>query len=119
MLRLASDVDVHGAIVRGLRHRLPDIDLLRTQDALSDRIPDVGVLAWAATESRILITNDRNTMVGLAYRRVAEGLSMSGLIITTNEQSIGSAIDDIILIVECMSDHEISDQIAIFLPLRA
>jgi hypothetical protein len=118
MVRLASDVDVHGAIIRGLRHRLPDIDLLRTQDALSERTPDVDVLAWAATENRVLITNDRNTMVGLAYQRVADGLPMPGLIVTTNEQSIGSAIDDIILMVECISGQEFRDQIAIFLPLR-
>ena len=27
MLRLASDADVHGEIIRGLRRRLPEIDL--------------------------------------------------------------------------------------------
>lgn len=36
MLRLASDADVHGEIVRGLRRRRPEIDLVRVQDALPE-----------------------------------------------------------------------------------
>jgi hypothetical protein len=117
MLRLVSDADVHGEIIRGLHRRLPPIDLLRIQDALPEGTPDIDVLAWAAAESRVLITNDRNTMVGFAYRRVATGMSMPGIIVTTNEQSIGSAIDDILLITEYMTDAEIRDQIVVFLPL--
>jgi hypothetical protein len=118
MLRLASDADVHGEIIRGLRRRLPTINLVRVQDALPEGTLDPEVLAWAAAENRILITNDRNTMVGFAYRRVAAGDSVPGLIATTNEQSIGSAIDDSLLIVEYMPEDEIRDQIVVFLPFR-
>jgi Domain of unknown function (DUF5615) len=98
MLRLASDADVHGAIIRGLRRRLPALDLVRALDAVPEGTPDPGVLAWAAAEDRVLITNDRNTLVALARKRVAVGERMPGLIATTNAQSIGSAIDDIVLI---------------------
>src|SRR5207237_4923839 len=98
MLRLASDADVHGDIIRGLRRRLPAIDLVRVQDALPEGTPDPEVLAWAATEDRILITNDRNTMVGFADQRVAARDPVPGLIATTHEQSIGSAIDDILMV---------------------
>jgi hypothetical protein len=39
MLRLASDADVHGGIIRGLRRRLPEIDLVRAQsDEIRDQI---------------------------------------------------------------------------------
>lgn len=48
MLRLASDADVHGEIIRGLRRRLPEIDLVRAQDALPEGTSDSAVLAWAA-----------------------------------------------------------------------
>ena len=68
MLRLASDADVHGEIIRGLRRRLPEIDLVRAQDVLAEGTPDPDVLAWAAAENRILITNDKSTMVGFASR---------------------------------------------------
>ncbi|MCI0359821.1 MAG: DUF5615 family PIN-like protein [Planctomycetaceae bacterium] len=118
MLRLASDADVHGEIIRGLRRRLPVIDLMRAQDALPEGTSDPDVLAWAATENRVLITNDRNTMIGFACQRVAAGVSMPGLIATSNEQSIGRAIDDILLIAEYMSEEEMRDQVVVFLPFR-
>ncbi len=118
MLRLASDADVHGEIVRGLRRRLPEIDLVRAQDALPAGTPDPAVLAWAASENRVLITNDRNTMAGFAYQRVAAGEPVPGLIAATNEQSIGSAIDDILLIAEYMPEEEIRGQVVVFLPFR-
>jgi hypothetical protein len=118
MLRLASDADVHGDIIRGLQRRRPDIDLVRAEDALPRGTSDPDDLAWAATEGRVLITNDRNTMVGFGYQRVASGEPVPGLIATTNEQSIGSAIDDIMLIAECMAEDELRDQVVVFLPFR-
>jgi hypothetical protein len=118
MLRLATDADVHGEIIRGLCRRVPEIDLVRAQWALPDGTSDSEVLAWAAAENRVLITNDRNTMIDCAFRRVAAGEPMPGLIVTTNEQSIGSAIDDILLIAECMPEEEAREQMVVFLPFR-
>lgn len=60
--------------------------------------PDSDVLAWAAAENRVLITNDWNTMVGIAYQRASVGEPVPGLIVTTSQQSIGLAVDDILLI---------------------
>lgn len=118
MLRLATDADVHGDIIRGLRRRVPELDLMRVQDALAESTLDPDVLAWTAMENRVLVTNDRNTMIAGAYQRVGDGHPLPGLIATTNDQSIGSAIDDIRLIAECMSEEEIMDRVVIYLPLR-
>jgi hypothetical protein len=41
-----------------------------------------------------------------------------GLIATTNKQSIGSAIDDILLVAEFMPEEEIREQVVVFLPFR-
>lgn len=119
MLRLASDADVHGGIIRGLHRRLPEIDLIRVQEAMAEGSRDTAILSWCAVENRVLITNDRNTMVGHAYDRVAANESVPGLIVTSNEQSLGSAIGDILLIVESMPESEIRQQVVIYLPLRA
>lgn len=118
MLRLASDADVHGEIIRGLRRRLPEADLVRVQDVLPEGTLDPEVLAWAAAENRILITNDRNTMIGFAYERITAGEAVPGLIVTTNDQSIGSAIDEILLIAEYMPEEEIRGQVVVFLPFK-
>ncbi len=57
-------------------------------------------------------------MVDAAYRRVAAGQPVPGVIVTTNEQSVGSAIDDILLIAEFMPEEEIESQVVVFLPFR-
>ena len=98
---------------------MPEIDLIRVQDSLPEGSTDPEILAWAAAESRILITNDRNTMVGYAYERIEAKEVVPGLIVTTNEQSNGSAIEEILLIAECMTEQEIRIQVVVFLPLRA
>lgn len=118
MLRLAVDADVHGDIVRGLRRRVPGIDLLRVQDVLPRDTLDPIVLEWSASEDRVLITNDRNTMVGHAYARVAEEKPVPGLIVTTNEQAIGGAIEDILLITQCLSAEEMAAAVVVYLPYR-
>jgi hypothetical protein len=41
-----------------------------------------------------------------------------GLIATTNEQSIGSALDDMLLVAEYMPEEEIKGQVVVFLPFR-
>ena len=118
MLRLVSDADVHGDVIRGLRRRVPAIDLVRVQDNLAEGSTDPEVLAWAAAENRILITNDRNSMVGFAYQRAAAGEPVPGLIATTNEQSVGSTINDILVIAEYMPEDEIRNQLVVYLPLE-
>jgi predicted nuclease of predicted toxin-antitoxin system len=79
MLRLAADENVNADIVRGLRRRFPELDLLRVQDVGLSGADDAAVLAWAARERRILLTHDVSTLVGLALKRVADGQPMPGI----------------------------------------
>lgn len=118
MLRLVSDADVNGDTLRGLCARLPGLDLVRVQDVLLEGIHDTEVLEWAAAENRILITNDRNTMVGFAYDRVQAGKEVPGLIVTSSGQPIGAAVEDLALIAEYLSAVEIRDQVVVYLPFR-
>ena len=53
-MQLATDVDVHGDIIRGLRRHRPEIDIIRATDHLPDHSPDEEVLAWAVGEGRVL-----------------------------------------------------------------
>jgi predicted nuclease of predicted toxin-antitoxin system len=117
MLRLATDADVNNAIIRGLRRQAPDLDLMRSQDALPEGTSDPDVLAWAAAGNRVLITNDRGTMVAFEKLRLAAGDPSPGIIVTTKKQSIGAAIDDILLIARCMTEEEVRDRAVVFLPL--
>lgn len=116
MLRLATDADVHGAVIRGLRRRAPGLDLIHSLEVLPEGTPDLDVLAWAAAENRVLISNDRATMIGFANRRVAAGEPLPGLVVASKKQAIGRAIEDILMVAECMSDDEVCDRV-VFLPL--
>ena len=57
-------------------------------------------------------------MIAFASRRVDDGEYVPGLIVTSSEQAIGAAIDEILLMAECMPGEEIRDRVAIFLPLK-
>lgn len=116
MLRLAADADVHGPLLRELCRRLPTLDLARAQDSLPEGAPDPEVLKWAASEDRVLLTNDRNTMVGHAVERIERGQPMPGLIVTTRSQPLGDSLDDLELIVTTLTPAEMQDRFE-FLPL--
>ena len=57
-------------------------------------------------------------MIGFACDRLAVGQPVSGLIATTNRQSIGAAIDDILLVAETISPEEMRERVVVYLPLR-
>jgi predicted nuclease of predicted toxin-antitoxin system len=115
-LRLASDKNVHGDVVRGVRRHAPHLDLVRVEDVGLAQAPDPDLLEWAAGEGRVLITNDRQTMIGFAYDRVRAGQPMPGLLVLRKAGDIGQAIADIILVAECYHEDEMRDQV-VWIPL--
>lgn len=58
MLRFAADENFNNDIVRGLRRRMPDLDIVRVQEAGLSGAIDTDVLEWAAREGRVLLTHD-------------------------------------------------------------
>jgi hypothetical protein len=115
MLPLVSDEDVHGAIIRGLRRRVPDLDLVRVVDVFPPRTPDPDILNWAAAEGRVVLTQDESTMVGYARDRVRGGLPMPGVIVRGKAVTVGQAIDDLVLVAQCGATEDFRDQVK-FLP---
>ena len=70
MLRFAADENFNNDIVRGLRRRKPELDIVRVQEAGLSGAVDPDVLEWAAREGRVLLTHDVATMTRHAYERV-------------------------------------------------
>ncbi len=62
MIRLAADEDFDDDILRALSRRLPDVDLVRVQDAGLRSAADAEILEWAAHAGRVLLTHDVSTM---------------------------------------------------------
>ncbi len=101
MLALAIDESVSGAIVRGLLRRVESVDLLRVQDAGLHGADDSAILAWAATQHRIVVTQDRKTFGLHAYSRVEQGLAMLGVFMLRSELTAGKAIEELELAIIC------------------
>jgi hypothetical protein len=116
MLRPATDEDVHDDIIRGLRRREPALDIVRVVDVGLGHTPDPLILEWAASEGRILITGDVNSMVGFALDRVQSGLPMPGVLALKENVGIGRVIDDILLVAQCYTADEMKDQV-LYIPL--
>jgi len=115
MLRLLSDEDVSGDIIRGLSHRVPELDILGVRDVGLGHIFDPLILEWTAAQERILLTGDLSTMVGYAVGRVRLGLPMPGLLALLENAGIGRVLDDIVLAVECYTAEVMNNQI-VYIP---
>ena len=106
MLKLVSDENFNGDILRGLYRRRPNLDMVRVQDIGLKATPDSDILAWAAAEDRIVLTHDFDTMPFFAYSRVKAGHSMPGVFLVSDLMPIGQAIDEILLAVDCLASEE-------------
>jgi hypothetical protein len=114
--RLAVDHNFDARIVSGLILRAPQLDMVHVRDAGLAAAPDLVVLDWAAGVGRVLLTHDRATLVGFAYERVRRAEWMSGVIAVSAQCPIGRAIDDLLLLLECMLDEEWAGQV-FFVPI--
>jgi len=116
MLRIMTDEDFNGRIARGVLRLLPDLDLVRIQDIGMLSASDPDILEAAATDGRVLLTHDANTMPVHAYDRARAGEPMPGLIVCPQHLAIGSTIADVALLSECSEKGEWENKI-IYLPL--
>lgn len=116
MLRLLTDQNLNGRILRGLRRRILSLDVVRAFDAGLASADDPDLLEWAANDGRIVVSHDVNSMTGFAYDRVRRGLAMPGVFIVPTSMAIGQAIDELEFAVESFSEAECRDQI-IYFPL--
>lgn len=115
MLRLLSDENFNGNIVRGLFLRQPNLDLLRVQDVNLLNVDDPEILEWAANNNRILLTHDRATMPDFAYERLSRNQSMAGMFVISDRMAVRQAIDDLLLIADVTEQTEWKSQI-LYLP---
>ena len=111
-----TDEDFDARIIRGLRRRLPSIDLVPCQKIGLRTKHDRVILENAAKLDRVLLSRDVRTMTAYALERVANGQSMPGLILVSQDYPIRTAIEELKLIAECGEPDDFVDRV-IRLPL--
>jgi hypothetical protein len=117
MIRLAADEDFNGIILRGLRRKFPALDVARAHTVGLAGALDEAILEWAARDERLLLTHDVTTMIPEAYARLHRGEAMWGVLVVPQWLSIGLAIEEIALVVECSGQEEWRNRVD-HLPLK-
>ena len=116
MLRLVSDENFNGDIVRGLLLRHPALDLYRVQDVGLEGADDPTILAWAVVNDRIVLTHDHATMPDFAYTRVVAGLPMPDVFVVPERMAVRQAIEELLLVEACSEQAEWAS-LVVYLPL--
>ena len=104
-------------MIRGLRRRIPAIDLVRAQDTAPSGLGDPLLLDQAAAQNRLLLTHDVTTMTRYAYERIQAGLATPGIFAVSDRASIGEVIDDLALVTESSAMTDWASQV-IYVPFR-
>ena len=116
MIAFVADENFPGPLVRAVRQRRRDVDLVRAQDVGLAGADDPRLLAWAADNGRVVLSHDIRTLIGFARDRVAQGLPMAGLLVVIKPFVPRQIDDDILYVAECGLPEDFRDQVA-FLPL--
>ena len=115
-VRFLTDEDFTDGIINGVRRRLPQLDLLRAQDAGLRTLRDERILEYAAFDNRIVLSHDVSTIGGHAKDRLRLGKPMPGLFLIRQQVPIGRVIEEIVIVAEC-SEHEEWDGVIRYLPM--
>jgi len=116
-IAFVADENFNNELVRGLRRRLPSVDLVRLQDEGLTGAPDPEVLNWCAAQQRLLLTHDASTMPHHLVERLAQGRTGAAVLIVRGPYSQGQIIEDLVLIATCSDLSEYLDRCT-YLPLR-
>ena len=117
MLRLLFDENFNGHVIEAVRRCEAALDILTVTDVQLRHTPDPEILEHAAVLNRVIVTSDVQSMVGFAYRRIAAGKPMPGLIVGPMYLRVGVLIEDLSLMAVCYDPHEIAQQVR-WLPVR-
>ncbi len=115
-MRFLTDEDFDRDILRGVFRHLPGLDVVRVQDVGLMAVEDSIILAWAALESRVMLTHDVNTMNASAFQRTREGLPMPGVIAVRRLAPIAAAISDLVYVLQVGIESDYRDQVR-YVPL--
>src|SRR4051812_21284068 len=97
MLRFLADEHISKGMISGALRREPALDFARLHEVGLLHAKDETILEWAASQDRIVVSKDHNTLVGHAYARVAAKLPMPGVLMLKEHVTIGQAIEAILI----------------------
>src|SRR5882762_5308508 len=115
MIRVITDHNFNGKIIKGLSTRVATLDLATARSVGLAKAADPNILAWAAQEKRVLFTQDLKTMPLHIRNRATAGLSHAGVVFVPQSLGVGRVIEELQMLEECTEEHEWTDQV-LYLP---
>lgn len=106
MNRFLFDEDFNRNILKGLHRKRAELPIVRVQDTHVAGRSDREILEFAATENRIVITHDANTMIQEARLRIANQRGMPGLVVVRQTSPVALVIDDLLLVIDSLKPGE-------------
>ena len=117
MTKLVADENFPRSLLLAARKHVPQIDAVRVQDVGLTGIADPKLLEWAAANDRVILTHDANTLVGIAYARVARGERMAGVLELVKPFIPREVALDIAIVAYCGVPEDFENQVR-YLPIR-
>ena len=115
-LKFLTDEDFDNHVLRGVRRRLPDLEIVRVQDVGLSGVADPIILEWADQQGYVLLTHDFSTMPSHVHDRFQANQSIAGVVEVPQAMAIGQTIEEIVMIAVCMTPEECVNQV-LYLPL--
>jgi Domain of unknown function (DUF5615) len=103
-VKFLADADLNQDVVKGVLRREPAIDFRTAVSAGLRSLSDLEVLAFAASEGRVLVSHDRKTMPR-AFAEWLTAKSTPGVFIVSQNTDLLAAIEALLL-VWAVSDAE-------------
>jgi predicted nuclease of predicted toxin-antitoxin system len=111
MWRILIDNDFRHPIMRGLKLRVFNLDIVTAPEAGLTGIADPEVLEWAFQEGRIIFSHDTSTMPEHVRDCLLAGKQTTGVVIVQQNLPIGEAIEALVEFVLCSEQSEWENQI--------
>lgn len=105
-----ADADLNQVIVTGVLRREPSIDFQTAFAAGLEGVKDCEVLAIAAQQARILVTDDRKTMP-LEFAEFITSNHSAGVIIVSQKLPVEVVIEELLMIWAISTAEEWGDRI--------
>jgi len=99
LIRFQADADINPRLLTLVYRLEPAIDFASALNPDLTGMPDAHVLELAANQSRILVTNDRNTMIDHFRRRIEAGRSSPAVFFVLAQNAPVAAIAEAIILI--------------------
>jgi hypothetical protein len=116
MLRYLADENLSHHVVRALRLRDSQIDIVTVHEAGLVGVDDPRVLAWAAEQGRVTVTHDVSTMLDTRTTAPPPARECPAIEVAPGLE-ISSVVDDLVLLAHASLENE-WEGVVLYLPLR-